>query len=188
MLQFPLSIPLVRSSLHVCGDRKEEEKEKNTEIMGQFSSVAQSYLTLCDPMDCSTPGFPVHHQLPEFSQTHAHWVWWCHITISFSVIPFSSYLKSFPASESFQMSQLFTSSGQSVGLSASTSDLPKNTQDWLPLGLTGWISCSPRDSQESSPTPLNCGVELSISSSVLSFLYSPTLTSIHDYWKNHSFD
>ena len=145
--------------------------------------MAQSCLTLCDPMDCSTPGFPVHHQLPEFSQTHAHWVWWCHTTISFSVIPFSSYLKSFPASRSFQMSQLFASSGQSVGLSASTSDLPKNIQDWLLLGLTGWISCSPRDSQESSPTPLNFGVELSINSSVLSFLYSPALTSIHDYWK-----
>ena len=65
---------------------------------------------------------------------------WCHPTISFSVIPFSSCLQSFPASESFQMSQLFTSGGQSIGVSASTSVLPMNTQDWSPLGWTGWIS------------------------------------------------
>ena len=66
--------------------------------------------------------------------------WWCHPTISSSVVPFSSCLQSFPASESFQMSQLFTSSGQRIGVSASTSVLPMNTQDWYPLGWTGWIS------------------------------------------------
>ena len=65
--------------------------------------------------------------------------WWCHPTISSSVIPFSSCLQSFPASESFQMSQLFASGGQSIGVSASTSVLPVNTQDWSPLGWTGWI-------------------------------------------------
>ena len=65
---------------------------------------------------------------------------WCHPTISSSVIPFSSYSQSFPASGSFQMSQLFTSDGQSIGVSASTSDPPMNTQDWSPLGWTGWIS------------------------------------------------
>ena len=65
---------------------------------------------------------------------------WCHPTISSSVIPFSSCLQSFPASGSFQMSQLFTSGGQSIGVSASTSVLPRNTQDWSPLGWTGWIS------------------------------------------------
>ena len=89
-----------------------------------------------------------------------------------------------PASGSFQMSQLFASGGQSIGVSASTSVLPMNTQDWFPLEWTGWISLSPRDSQESSPTPQF----KSINSSALSFLYSPTLTSIHDYWKNHSLD
>ena len=109
--------------------------------------------------------------------------WWCHPTILSSVIPFSSSPQSFPASGSFQMSQLFASGGQSIGVSASTSNLPMNTQDWSPLGLVG-SSCSPRDSQESSPTPQF----KSINSSVLSFLYSPTLTSIHDYWKNHSLD
>jgi len=108
---------------------------------------------------------------------------WCHPTISSSVVPFSC-LQSFPASESFQMSQFFASGGQSIGVSASTSVLPKNTQDWFPLGWTGWIPCSPRDSQESSPTPQF----KSINSWALSFLYSPTLTSIHDYWKNHSLD
>ena len=108
--------------------------------------------------------------------------WWCHPNISSSVIPFSSCPQSFPASGSFQISQLFTSSGQSIGASASTSVLPVNTQDWSPLGCTGWIPCSPRDSQDSSQTPQSKSIE----SSVLSFLYSPTLTSIHDYWKNLS--
>ena len=73
---------------------------------------------------------------------------------------------------------------QSIGVSASASILPMNIQDWFPLGWTGWISLSPRDSQESSPTPQF----KSINSLALSFLYSPTLTSIHDYWKSHSFD
>ena len=65
---------------------------------------------------------------------------WCHPTVSSSVVPFSSHLQSFPASGSFQMSQFFASGGQSIGVSASTSVLPMNTQDWSPLGLTGWIS------------------------------------------------
>ena len=109
---------------------------------------------------------------------------WCHPIISSSVVPFSSRPQSFPASGSFLMSQLFASGGQSIGVSASTSVLPMNTQDWSPLGWTGWISFCPRDSQESSPIP-----QLkSINSSALSFLYSLTLTSRHDYWKNHSLD
>ena len=101
---------------------------------------------------------------------------WCHPTISSSVIPFSSYPQSFPVSGSFQVSQLFSSGGQSIGVSALASVLPMNTQDWSP--------CSPRDSQESSPPPQF----KTINSSALSFLYSLTLTSIHDHWKNHSFD
>ena len=79
--------------------------------------------------------------------------WWCHPTISSSIVPFSSCPQSFPASGSFPMSKLFASGGQSTGVSASTSFLPMNIQDWSPLGWTGWIPCSPRDSQESSPTP-----------------------------------
>ena len=109
---------------------------------------------------------------------------WCHPDISSSVVPFSSCLQSFPELGSFQMSQPFSSGGQSIGVSASTSVLPMNTQDWSPLGWTGWISLQSRDSQESSPTPQF----KIINSSVLSFLYSPTLTSIHDHWKNHSLD
>ena len=110
--------------------------------------------------------------------------WWCHPTISSSVIPFSSHLQSFPVSGSFPMSQFFASGGQSIGVSASTSVLPMNIQDWFPLGWSSWIFLQSRDSQESSPTPQF----KSINSSVLSFLYEPTLTSIHDYWKNHILD
>ena len=106
------------------------------------------------------------------------------VTISSSVIPFSTHLQSFRASGSFPMSLFFVSGGQSIGVSTSTSVLPRNIQDWFPLGWTGWSPCSPRDSQESSSIPQF----KSINSSAFSFLYSPTLTSIHDYWKNHSFD
>ena len=102
-----------------------------------FSSVNQSRPTLCNPMDCSTPGLPVHHQLLEFTQTHIHWVG---DAISSSVIPFSSCPQSFPASGSFQMSQFFTWGGQSIEVSASVSVLPVNIQGWFPLGLTGLIS------------------------------------------------
>ena len=103
-------------------------------------SVAQSCLTLCDPMDYSMPGFSVLYQLPKFAQTHVHCSRWCHPTISSSVIPFSSCPQSFPASGSFPVSQLFASGGQSIAVSASTSVLPMNIQGWFPLGLTGLIS------------------------------------------------
>ena len=109
---------------------------------------------------------------------------WCHPAISSSVVPFSSCPQSFPASESFPMSQLFTWGGQSTGASALLSFLPKKSQGWSPSEWTGWISLQSRDSQESSPTPQF----KSINSSALSLLHSPTLTSIHDYWKNHSLD
>ena len=110
--------------------------------------------------------------------------WWCHPTISSSVVPFSSCPQSFPASGSLQMSQFFTSGGQSIGVSASASVLPMNIQDWFPLGWTGWLSLLFKGlSRVFSSTKFK-----SINSSALSFLYSPTLTSIHDYWKNHSFD
>ena len=95
--------------------------------------------TLCDPINYSTPGLPVYQQLPEFTQTHVHWVSDA-ITISSSAFLFSSCLQSFPASVSFPVSQFFASGGQSIGVSASASVLPMNTQDWSPLGWTGWIS------------------------------------------------
>ena len=106
----------------------------------QFSSVAQSCPTLCDPMNCSTPGLPVHHQLLEFTETHVHWVSDAIQPSHPLSSPSSSRLQSFPASRSFQMSQLFASGGQSIGVSASASVLPMNTQDWSPLGWIGWIS------------------------------------------------
>ena len=109
--------------------------------------------------------------------------WWCHPTISSSVIPFSSHLQFFPTSGSLPMSQFFPSGGQSVGVSASASVLPMNIQDWFLLGRTDWISLQSKDSRESSTPQFK-----RINSSALSFLYSPTLTSIQDHWKNHSLD
>ena len=109
--------------------------------------------------------------------------WWCHPTVSVSVIPFS-HLQSFPASGSFQMSQFFASGGQIIGLSASASILPMNIQDWFPLGWTGGFLAV--QGTLKSFLQYHSSSALSINSSALSFLYSPTLTSIHDYWKNHS--
>ena len=106
--------------------------------------------------------------------------WWCHHTISSSVVLFPSCPESFPASWSFPMSQFFTSSGQSIGASASASLLPMNFQDWFPLGWTDLISLQ---SLEPSPTPLF----KRINSLALSLLYGPTLKSIHDYWENNNF-
>ena len=152
-------------------------------IIIQFSSVTQSCPTLCDPMNCSTPGLPVHHQLLGFSQTHVH-------RVSDAIQPSHPLSSPSPPApnpsqhQSFPMSQLFAWGGQSTGVSALASFLPKNTRaDLLQNGLVG-SPCSSRDSQESSPTPQFKG----INSLVLSFLHSPTLTSIHDYWKKHSLD
>ena len=109
---------------------------------------------------------------------------WCHPTISSFVIPFSSPIQSFSASGSFPVSQFFTSSGQSIGVSASASVFPTIIQDWFPLGWTGWISLQSKGLSRVFSKPQF----KSISASALNFLYSPTLTSIHDYWKNHCFD
>ena len=100
-------------------------------------------------MDCSTPGFPVHHEFPELSTPGAYAnscpsSRWCHPTIWSSFVLLSSCLRSFPASGSFPMSQFFTSGDQSIGFSASASVLPMNIQDWFPLGLTDWISLQPK--------------------------------------------
>ena len=117
----------------------------------QFSSVAQSCLTLCDPTNCSTPDLPVHHarppcplSTPRVYPNSCPLSRWCHPAISSSVVPFSTCLQSFPASGSSQMSQLFTSGGQSIGVSASASVLPMNIQDWSLLEWTGWISLQPK--------------------------------------------
>ena len=137
-------------------------------------SVAQTCPTLCNPMDCSMPGFPVHHQLPELAQTHIHWVSDA-IQPSHPLLSPSPAFSLFPASGSFPLSQFFTSGGQSIGASASASVLPVNIQGWFPLGLV-WFPCCPRDSQESSPAPQFEG----INSLALSLFYGPGLTSVHD--------
>ena len=130
-------------------------------------------------MNRSTPGLPVHHQLPEFTQTHIHWV-------GDAIQPSHSLLSPFPPApnpsqyESFPVSQLFAWGGQSIGVSALASFLPKNTQDWSPLGWTGWISLQSK------------GLSRVLSNTTVQkhrvfgarFLHSPTLTSIHDHWKN----
>ena len=139
----------------------------------QFS---HSVVSLSDPMDRNTAGLPVHHQLPELCSDSRPWSQWCHPTITYSVIPFSC-LQSFPASGTFPMRQFFASGGQSNGASASASVLPMNIQDWFPLEWTGLISLQSKGlSRVFSNTQFK-----SINSSVLSFLYSLTLTSVHDY-------
>ena len=101
--------------------------------------LIQSHLTLRDPVDCLTPGFPVVHHLPELVQTHVHWVSDA-IQPSHPVVLYSSCLQSFPVLGSFLVSQLFIWGGQSIGVSASASVLPINPQGWSPLGWTGWLS------------------------------------------------
>ena len=156
---------------------------KTEGILG-LCSVAQLCLTLCDPMDCSMPGFPDHHQLPEFTQTPVHWV-------GDAIQP--SHPLSSPSSPSFNISSISVFSNESVLYirwpkywSFSFSISPSNEysgpisfrMDWLDLlAVQGTV-------QESSLTPQF----KSINSLALSFLYSPTLTSMHDHWKNHSFD
>ena len=103
-------------------------------------SVQFSHSVVCDSMDCSTPGFPVYHQLTKLLKLICPSSQWCHLIISSSVIPFSSCPQSFPASGSFPVGQFFTSDSQSLGASASASVLPVNIQHWFPLRLTGLIS------------------------------------------------
>ena len=134
-------------------------------------------------MDCSTPGFPVLHY-PGVCSNSCALSRWCYLTVSCFATLSSSCFQSFPASGSFPVSQFFVSGGQGIGASASTSVLPMNIQGWFPLGLIDLISLKPWNSQQSSLVPQFKG----INSSVLSLFYGPTLTFVHDYWKNHSFD
>ena len=106
----------------------------------QFRSITQSSLTLCWPNGLQHTRPPCPSSTPRVYSNSCPLSWWCHPTISFSVIPFSSCLQSFPASGSFPMSQFFTSGGQSIRVSASASVFPMNIQGWCPLGLTGFIS------------------------------------------------
>ena len=188
-------------------------------ILHQFSSVAQLCPILCNPVDCSMPGFPAHHQLPEPAQTHVH-------QVSDAIQPSHPLSSpSPPVSGSFPMSQFFAWGSQSIGVSASALVLPMNIHDWFSLGWTGFISLQSKErapfnfmaavtifsdigAQENKVCHcLNCfpifsprsdgtkGFSRAFSNTTVqkhqffgTQLYSPTLTSIHDYWKNHSFD
>ena len=150
----------------------------------QFSSVTQSCPTLCDPMNHSMPGLPVHQQLPEFTQTHVHWVG----NAVQPSHPLSSPSPPAPNSSQYQSIFQWVNSSHEVA-KVLEFQLQHQSFQWTPRtgllqnGLVG-SPCSSRDSQESSPTPQF----KSINSLALSFLHSPTLTSIHDHWKNHSLD
>ena len=153
-------------------------------LLCQFSSVAQVMSNFLQPHEpqharppCPSPTPRVHPNPSPSSR-------WCHPTISSSVVPFSC-LQSFPASGSFQMSQHFASGGQSIGVSASASVIPMNIQDWSALGLNGWISLQ---SKRFSRVFSNTTVQQHQFFSAQLFFNSPTLTSIHVYWKNQSFD
>ena len=144
----------------------------------QFSLVAQSCPTL------TTPGLPVHHQLPELTQTHIHWV-------SDAIQPSHPLPSPFPPILNLSQIQGLFKWVRSSHQVAKVLEFQLQHQSFQWIFRTDLLKdglvrspCSPRDSQESSPTPQF----KSITSFVLSFLYSPTLTSIHDYWKNHSFD
>ena len=148
------------------------------------SSVTQLCPTLCDPMNYSTPGLPVHHQLLEFTQTHVHRV----SGVIQPSYPLSSPLPPAPNPSQRQSLLEWVNSSHEVAkvleFQLYHHSFQRNPRaDLLQNGLVG-SPCRPRDSQESSPTPQF----KSINSSALSLLHSPTLTSIHDHWKNHSLD
>ena len=138
----------------------------------QFSSVTQLCLTLCDPTNRSTPGLPVHHKLPEYTQTHAH-------RVSDAIQP--SHPLPPPSPFAFSLSQrqgVF----QWVGTSASATVLPMNVQGWLPLGWTGLISLLSKGLSRVFSSTTVCNT------SGFSLLYGPILISTNNYWKNHSFN
>ena len=149
----------------------------NLRFSSSCCSVAKSCPTLYNPMNIR---LPCPSLAPRVCANSCLLSRWCHPTISSSVTTFSSFPQSFPASGSLPVNWLFTSGGQRIGVPASASVLPTNIQDWLV-----WSLCGPRDSQESFPAPPQFK---SINSSALSLLYGPALTSVHDYWKNYSFD
>ena len=150
----------------------------------QFSSVAQSCPTLCNPMYRTTPGLSVHHQLPEFTKTHVH-------RVSDAIQPSHPLLSSSPPAPIPPSIRLFSNESTlhmrwPKYCSFSFSIIPSKEIPGLISFRMDWLEspCSPRDSQQSSPTPQF----KSINSSALSFLHSPTLTSMHDHRKNHSLD
>ena len=147
----------------------------------QFSSVAQACQTVCDPVNHSTPGLPVHHQFPEFTQTHVH-------RVGDAIQPSHPLSSPSPPAPNPPSIRVFSNESTLRMMwpkywSFSFSIIPSKEIPGLQNGLVG-SPCSPRDSQDSSPTPQF----KNINSSVLSLLHSPTLTSIHDHRKKHSLD
>ena len=160
--------------------------EYKFDLFHLFSSVQFSHSVMSDslwPHELQHTRPPCPSPTPGFYSNSCPSSQWCHPAISSSVVPFSSCPQSLP-SESFLVSQLFAWGGQSIGVSALASVLPMNTQDWSHLEWSGWISLQ---SKGLSRVFSNTTVQ-SINSLVLSFLHSPTLTSIHDHWKNHGLD
>ena len=154
---------------------------KNKISSVQFSHSVVSYYL--QPHELQHAMRPCLSPTPRACSNSCPSSWWCHPTISSSVL-LSSWLQSFPTSGSFLMSQFFTPGSQSTGPSTSASVFLKNVQNWCPSGLTDLISLLSKGlSRVSSNTQFK-----SMNSSGFSFLYSPTLTSIHDYWKNHRSD
>ena len=158
--------------------QKESTEWSRKKLFSSAKSLSH-VLLLAIPMDCSTPGFPVHHQLSKLAHHPCPLSWWYHPTISSSVIPFSSGHQSFPGSGSFPVSWFFASSGQNTGALASASVLSKKYSETISQDRLVWSPCSQRDSQESSTPHFK-----NINSLVLSLPYGPTLTSVHDYFKN----
>ena len=155
-------------------------------LMSIWISAAQSFIDSLRPHGLQHARLPCPSPTPGTCSNSWPSSQWCHPTISSSVVLFSSCLQSFPASGSFPRSQFFTSGGQNNGVSASASVLPTNIQDWLPLRWIGWISLQSKGlSRVFSNTTVQRHEHFD---SQLSLCESPTLTSIHDYWKNHSFD
>ena len=150
----------------------------------QFSSVTQSCPTLWDPMNHSTPGLSVHHQLPESTQTHVHRVGDAIQPSHPLSSPAPPAPQSFPALGSFPMSQLFVWGGQSIGVSSSASVLLMNTQGWSPLGWTGWIFLQSKGlSRVFSNTTVQKHQFFGAQPSSQSNSHIQ-----HDHWKNHSLD
>ena len=155
-------------------------------LAGMFFVVVQSLsqkikICLCDPKDCNTPGFPVLHYLPEFAQTHVHWV-------DDAIQPSHPLLPTSPALNFSQNQGLFQWVG-SLHQVAKVLELQHQSFQWifridLHYDQLVWSPCSPRDFQKSSPAPQFKSIDFS----GLRLLYGPMLTSVHDYWKNHSFD
>jgi len=178
-LSLTRAIYIAKSNLRVDGHFSVYHK-----MLGKgFSSVAQSCSTICDPTDCSMPDLPVHHQFPQFTQTHVHWVG---DAIQPSHPLSSSSPPTFSVSQHQGIFQWVSSSHQVAKVLESQlqhQSFQWILKDWFP---SGWTDCISLQSQRLSRV-LSKTTE-SINSLALSFLYSPTLTSIHDHWKNHSLD